>query len=159
MGFFWVLLNTIKYISAVHLLAILRLYVCGSVTAVTIHYDIGLLLCTEAPVMTPNDVDFSFLSHSCRPHDVWTGLKQSCCAQVMRLIRLADRKAKELSEMLQASLKTHDVQRVQARIRRHNQTPTAPQLQGRAVTVLNSSDVIGESCSVHDVAHPMSSRE
>ena len=69
----------------------------------------------------------------------------SCCAQVMRLIRLAEQKAKQLSEMLQASLKKHDVERVQARIRRHNHTPSAPQLQGRAVTVLNSSDVIGWS--------------
>ena len=142
-----------------HLLANLRLYVCGSAAAVSIHDDLGLLLGTKAPVMTPNIIDFSFLSRSCRPYDFWTGLEQSCPAQVMRLIRLAARKAKELSEMLQASLKTHDVQRVQARIRRHNQTPTAPQLQGRAVTVLNSSDVIGESYSVHDVAHPMSSRE
>ncbi|DBB13924.1 TPA: hypothetical protein ACH3X3_000907 [Trebouxia sp. C0006] len=65
--------------------------------------------------------------------------------EVMRLIRLAEQKAKQLSEMLQASLKKHDVERVQARIRRHNHTPSAPQLQGRAVTVLNSSDVIGWS--------------
>lgn len=64
-------------------------------------------------------------------------------AEVMRLIRLAEQKAKQLSEMLQASLKKHDVERVQARIRRHTHTPSAPQLQGRAVTVLNSSDVIG----------------
>ena len=64
-------------------------------------------------------------------------------SQVMRLIRLAEQKAKQLSEMLQASLKKHDVERVQARIRRHTHTPSAPQLQGRAVTVLNSSDVIG----------------
>ena len=63
----------------------------------------------------------------------------------MRLIRLAEQKAKQLSEMLQASLKKHDVERVQARIRRHNQTLSAPQLQGRAVTVLNSSDVIGRT--------------
>ncbi|DBA86667.1 TPA: hypothetical protein ACH3X1_005128 [Trebouxia sp. C0004] len=63
--------------------------------------------------------------------------------EVMRLIRLAEQKAKQLSEMLQASLKKHDVERVQARIRRHNQIPLAPQLQGRAVAILNSSDVIG----------------
>ena len=61
----------------------------------------------------------------------------------MRLIRLAKRKAKELSELLQASLKTHDIERVQARIRRHNHTPVTSQLQGRAVTVLNSDDIIG----------------
>ncbi len=48
--------------------------------------------------------------------------------------------------MLQASLKKHDVARVQARIRRHNQTLTAPQQQGRAVTVLKSDDVIGTAC-------------
>ena len=71
--------------------------------------------------------------------------KETVCfiSQVMRLIRLAEQKAKQLSEMLQASLKKHDVERVQARIRRHHHTPSAPQLQGRAVTVLNSSDVIG----------------
>lgn len=86
-----------------------------------------LRICTSDPV-----------SASCQPD-----LTQSSCAQVMRLIRLAEQKAKQLSEMLQASLKKHDVERVQARIRRHNHTPSAPQLQGRALTVLNSSDVIG----------------
>ena len=65
--------------------------------------------------------------------------------QVMRLVRVAERKVKELSEMLQASLKAHDVERVQARIRRHNLTPAVPQTQSRAVTVLNSSDIVGMS--------------
>lgn len=64
--------------------------------------------------------------------------------EVMRLIRLAERKAKELSELLQASLKAHDIERVQARIRRHNHTPVTSQLQGRAVTVLNSDEIIGQ---------------
>ena len=63
--------------------------------------------------------------------------------QVMRLVRVADRKVKELNEMLQASLKAHDVERVQARIRRHNLTPAVSQTQSRAVTVLNSSDIVG----------------
>ena len=63
--------------------------------------------------------------------------------QVMRLVRVADKKVKELSEMLQASLKAHDVERVQARIRRHNLTPTVSQTQSRAVTVLNSNDIVG----------------
>ena len=61
----------------------------------------------------------------------------------MRLVRVADKKVKELSEMLQASLKAHDVQRVQARIRRHNLTPAVSQTQSRAVTVLNSNDIVG----------------
>ena len=65
--------------------------------------------------------------------------------QVMRLIRLAEVKAKELSGLLQASLKAHDVERVQARIRRHHQTAAAPKLQGRAVTILNSDAVSGQS--------------
>ena len=47
--------------------------------------------------------------------------------------------------MLQASLKAHDVERVQARIRRHNLTPAVSQAQSRAVTVLNSSDIVGMS--------------
>ncbi|KAL3145363.1 hypothetical protein ABBQ38_001617 [Trebouxia sp. C0009 RCD-2024] len=64
-------------------------------------------------------------------------------SEVMRLVRIAERKVKELSEMLQASLKAHDVERVQARIRRHNLTPAVSQTQSRAVTVLNSSDIIG----------------
>ena len=63
--------------------------------------------------------------------------------QIMRLIRVAERKVKELSEMLQASLKAHDVERVQARIRRHNLTPAVSQAQSRAVTVLTSSDIVG----------------
>ena len=66
-----------------------------------------------------------------------------CSCQVMNLIRLAERKVKELSEMLQASLKAHDVERVQARIRRHNLTPAVTRAQNRAVTVLNSNDAIG----------------
>lgn len=66
-----------------------------------------------------------------------------CVLQVMRLVRVADKKVKELSEMLQASLKAHDVQRVQARIRRHNLTPAVSQTQSRAVTVLNSNDIVG----------------
>ena len=53
--------QSIKCISALHMLANLQPYVCGSVTAVTIPNDLGLLLCTEAPVMTPNGVDFFFL--------------------------------------------------------------------------------------------------
>ena len=61
----------------------------------------------------------------------------------MRLLRIAERKVKELSEMLQASLKAHDVERVQARIRRHNLTPAVSQAQSRAVTVLSSGDIIG----------------
>ena len=61
MEFFRVLLNTIKRVSALHLLANLRLYVCGSVAAVSMHDDLGLLLGTKAPVMAPNDVDFSVL--------------------------------------------------------------------------------------------------
>ena len=68
---------------------------------------------------------------------------QSLLLQVMRLIRLAEVKAKELSALLQASLKAHDVERVQARIRRHQQTAAAPKLQGRAVTILNSDAVSG----------------
>ena len=63
--------------------------------------------------------------------------------QIMRMIRLAERKAKELSETLQSSLKVHDVDRVQARIRRHTQTPPTSQTQGRAVTVLTSDAVAG----------------
>lgn len=63
----------------------------------------------------------------------------------MRLIRLAERKAKELSEVLQNSLKAHDVERVQARIRRHTQMPAASQIQGRAVTIL-TSDAAGMYC-------------
>ena len=63
--------------------------------------------------------------------------------QIMRMIKLAEHKAKELSETLQSSLKAHDVERVQARIRRHTQTPPASQTQGRAVTVLTSDAVAG----------------
>lgn len=62
-------------------------------------------------------------------------------SEVMRLIRLAEVKAKELSSLLQASLKAHDVDRVQARIRRHHQTAAGPKLHGRATTILNSDAV------------------
>ena len=62
----------------------------------------------------------------------------------MKMIRLAEVKAKELSQVLQSSLKAHDVERVQARIRRHTQTPPASQLQGRAVTILTSDAAAGE---------------
>lgn len=61
----------------------------------------------------------------------------------MRLVRVAEKKVKELSEMLQASLKAHDVERVQARIRRHNLNPAVSQIPSRAVTILNSSDIVG----------------
>lgn len=61
----------------------------------------------------------------------------------MRLVRVADKKVKELGEMLQASLKAHDIERVQARIRRHNLTPAVSQTPSRAVTILNSSDIVG----------------
>lgn len=59
------------------------------------------------------------------------------------MIRLAERKAKELSEILQNSLKAHDIERVQARIRRHTQMPAASQIQGRAVTILTSDAAAG----------------
>ncbi len=103
--------------------------VCAPSVFMSVYACVRLLICTSEPV-----------SVSCQSDSA-----QSSCAQVMRLIRLAEQKAKQLSEMLQASLKKHDVERVQARIRRHSQTPSAPQLQGRAVTVLNSNDVIGRT--------------
>ena len=61
----------------------------------------------------------------------------------MRMIRLAEHKAKELSEVMKSSLKAHEVERVQARIRRHTQLPAASQTQGRAVTVLASDAAAG----------------
>lgn len=64
----------------------------------------------------------------------------------MRMIRLAEHKAKELSEVVKSSLKAHEVERVQTRIRRHTQMPPASQTQGRAVTVLTSDAAAGMLC-------------
>ena len=61
----------------------------------------------------------------------------------MKMIRLAEVKAKELTQFLQSSLKAHSIERVQARIRRHTQTPPASQMQGRAVTILASDATAG----------------
>ena len=78
----------------------------------------------------------------------------------MRLIKIAEQKVKEQTAAIQASLKVHAVERVQARIRRHAAGPGAGQAQqaplqqqrqdGNSLAVQGSSDLVGMSAT-----HPL----
>ncbi|KAG2442728.1 hypothetical protein HXX76_002810 [Chlamydomonas incerta] len=62
--------------------------------------------------------------------------------QFMRCVRLAGRQAEEVVAGLKKALEGHEVARVQARVRRHQQVPGLP-AEGRHVMILGAKDPAG----------------